>query len=69
VSTIVAGAGSGSQFQKRPYGRVVDQVVRSCRQMVIVDRLSRAINLHSAIVAVVPPLCERQAGFRNAASG
>lgn len=67
ASTIIAGSGPGSSFQKRPYGRVIDQIVRSSRQMCIVDRLPKPVALYSSIIAVVPPLSERQHGFSQAA--
>ncbi len=67
ASTIIAGAGPGSQFQKRPYGRIVDQIVHMSGQMVIVNRLPRAVNLYSSIIVVVPPLSDRQRGFHQAA--
>lgn len=68
ASAIIAGAGPGSQFQKLPYGRVIDQIMRSSRQMLFVDKLPRAIKFYNSIIAVAPPLSERQRGFRQAAS-
>jgi Kef-type K+ transport system membrane component KefB/mannitol/fructose-specific phosphotransferase system IIA component (Ntr-type) len=68
ASTIIAGSGPGSSFQKRPYGRVIDQIVRSSRQMCIIDRLPKPVALYNSIIAVAPPLCERQHGFRQAAA-
>jgi Kef-type K+ transport system membrane component KefB/mannitol/fructose-specific phosphotransferase system IIA component (Ntr-type) len=68
VSTIVAGAGPSSQFQKRPYGRIVDQIVRGSSQMVLINRLPRPLNQYASVIAVIPPLSDRQRGFRQAVS-
>ncbi len=68
ASAIVAGAGPESQFMKRPYGQVIDQAVSSTRQLFLVLRSPTPLNLLSHVVAVVPPLSERQAGFTRAAA-
>jgi mannitol/fructose-specific phosphotransferase system IIA component (Ntr-type) len=68
ASAIVAGAGPGSQWMRRPYGQVIDQVVGSTRQLFMVLRSERPLGLHSQVVAVVPPLSERQPGFPRAAA-
>jgi Kef-type K+ transport system membrane component KefB/mannitol/fructose-specific phosphotransferase system IIA component (Ntr-type) len=68
ASTIVAGAGPESQFMKRPYGQVIDLAVSSTRQLFIILRSTVPVNLLSHVVAVVPPLSERQAGFTRAAA-
>jgi Kef-type K+ transport system membrane component KefB len=68
ISMIVTGAEAEPSSIKRPFGRVVDQIVRSSHQLVFVNRVQKPINLYSSIVVVIPPLSERQNGFGSAVS-
>lgn len=63
ITEVVIGWNAQISTQQRIFGSVLDHLLQSSRQMIIVTRLVHPININRQIVVVVPPNSELETGF------
>jgi Kef-type K+ transport system membrane component KefB len=65
ITEVVIGWNAQMSTQQRVFGSVLDHLLHTSRQMILVSRLVHPLNVAQKIVIVVPPHAELETGFRR----
>src|SRR5690606_31532552 len=66
-TTVVIGWDGGRSAVGEIFGSVLDQLLASTKQMVVVAKLGHPLNVTKRLVVILPPLIYRHPGFGEAA--
>lgn len=65
ISTVIMGWNGHISAGQRIFGSVLDNVLESTNQMVLVTKLLHPLNTFNKIIVVMPPYAGKEAGFYN----
>jgi hypothetical protein len=63
ITEVVIGWNAQMSTQQRVFGTVLDHLLHTSRQMILVSRLVHPLNVAENIVVIVPPHAELETGF------
>ncbi|HDS09915.1 MAG TPA: sodium/hydrogen exchanger, partial [Firmicutes bacterium] len=65
ITKIILGWNEPKNFTYTFFDTIMEQLVKSCNQMIFIPRIVQPLNITKKIFLILPPLINRQQGFRK----